>query len=182
MAPPSVARSKQHRHPCTLNRKGRLRDKHGLKRFWIRKDETYDEWFCKKKWQRGCFTIPECLFILPCNTVYLLVCLCVCCLYLQYSRPFGRSPLGLLLLPFHSRFLGLNAEAKKTKENTTYTNEEGKIFQQCNSVCFVSMYAQIHSVSSRWWFYQNSIYRPKGQSICLQGALCVFVVTHRRKG
>ena len=55
-----------------------------------------------------------------------------------------------LLLPFHYRFLGLNAEAKKKKKkkNMTYTNKEGIIFQQCNSVCFVLMYAQIHSVSS----------------------------------
>lgn len=36
-----------------------------------------------------------------------------------------RSPLGLLLLSFHSRFLGLNAEAKKRKKNVMYTNEEG---------------------------------------------------------
>lgn len=37
---------------------------------------------------------------------------------------------------------------KKKKKNTTNTNGERNIFQQCNSVCFVSMCAQIHSVSS----------------------------------
>lgn len=37
----------------------------------------------------------------------------------------GRSPLGLLLHPFHSRFLGLNAEAKKKKTNMTRVSEEG---------------------------------------------------------
>lgn len=31
----------------------------------------------------------------------------------------GRSPLGLLPLPFNSRFLGLNAKAKKRRINTT---------------------------------------------------------------
>lgn len=29
-----------------------------------------------------------------------------------------------------------------------YNKRRRNIFQQCNSVCFVSMYAQIHSVSS----------------------------------
>lgn len=59
----------------------------------------------------------------------------------------GRPPLGLVLPPPHSRFLGLNAEAKK-KKNLPYTNEEGISSNSAISVCFVLMCAQIRSVSS----------------------------------
>lgn len=57
----------------------------------------------------------------------------------------GRSPLGLLLLPFHYRFWALTLKPKR-RRNTT--KRRRNIFQQCNSACFVSMYAPIHSVSS----------------------------------
>lgn len=98
----------------------------------------------------------------------------------------GRSPLGLLL-SFHSRFLGLNAEAKKQtkmkkKKNTTNTNEEGNIFQQCNSVCFVSMCARIHSVSS---FNDDDFTKTVfiirgGQSLLVyrESTVCVFLRKH----
>lgn len=101
----------------------------------------------------------------------------------------GRSPLGLLL-SFHSRFLGLNAEAKKQtkmkkKKNTTNTNEEGNIFQQCNSVCFVSMCARIHSVSS---FNDDDFTKTVfiirgGQSLLVyRESVCVFKEARRDNG
>lgn len=54
----------------------------------------------------------------------LSICLCPCMSVLHIYNTVGpmgagRSPLGLLLLPFHSRFLGLNAKAKKRRKNTT---------------------------------------------------------------
>lgn len=103
--------------------------------------------FAKRR-QRGCFTIPKYLFILPCNTVYLFVCLYVCCPYLQYNRPYGRRQITAwtspIPLPLQIWALTLKPKKKKKKHDKRRRN----IFQQCNSVCFVSMYAQIHSVSS----------------------------------
>lgn len=60
----------------------------------------------------------------------LFVCECACVwrLYLQLGpMGRGRSSLGLLLLlPFHSRFLGLNAEAKNKKTNKLQNKKREK--------------------------------------------------------
>lgn len=55
---------------------------------------------------------------------------CVCVLFVPTVGPMGagRSPLGLLLLPFHSRFWALTLKPKKKKEekhDVYITNEEG---------------------------------------------------------
>ncbi len=127
-------------------------------------------------------------FILPCNTVCLLVCLYVCCVSCTYSTvgPMGadRSPLGLLLLSFHSRFLGLNAAAKKRKKKHDVYKWRRNIFQQCNSVCFVSVYAQIHSVSSFndddftktvFIIREDTEYLFTGSCVCACMCVCVSV-------
>ena len=58
-------------------------------------------------------------FILPCNTVYLLVCLYACCSYLHYSRPYWHRQITAWTspTPFPLRIWALNAEAKKKKKN-----------------------------------------------------------------
>lgn len=113
-----------------------------------------EEWFCKKNDREDVSPFlsvflycPAILFICEC------ACVCVCVLFVPTVGPMGagRSPLGLLLLPFHSRFWALTLKPKKKKGGKTwriYNKRRRNIFQQCNSVCFVSMYAQIHSVSS----------------------------------
>lgn len=45
----------------------------------------------------------------------------------------GRSRLGLLLLPFYSRFLGLNAKAKKKKEK----HDEERISSSSAILCLL---------------------------------------------
>lgn len=56
---------------------------------------------------------------------------CVCVLFVPTVGPMGagRSPLGLLLLPFHSRFWALTLKPKKKKKEEKHdvyiTNEEG---------------------------------------------------------
>lgn len=56
-------------------------------------------------------------------------CECACmCVIRTYSRPYGRRQVTAWTSPTYLplQILGLNAEAKKKKKNTAYTNEEAK--------------------------------------------------------
>lgn len=83
--------------------------------------------------------------------------------------------------PARSRFMGLNTEAKKKKKKN---KPRRKIFQQCNSVCFVFTCAGIHSVSS---FIDDDftktvfIIREDKEYLFTGSTVCV-VVTHRKTG
>lgn len=58
----------------------------------------------------------------------------------------GSASLGISPAHFPLQIWALNAEAKKRKEKQEKCRRN--IFQQCNSVRFLLMYTQIHSVSS----------------------------------
>lgn len=112
-----------------------------------------EEWFCKKNDRED--VSPFLSVFLYCPAIlFICECACVCvCVVRTYSRPYGRRQITAWTSPtsLPLQILGLNAEAKKKKGGKTwriYNKRRRNIFQQCNSVCFVSMYAQIHSVSS----------------------------------
>lgn len=89
-----------------------------------------------------------------------------------------RSPLGLLLLSFHSRLLGLNAEAKKKKKNMMYTNEEGIssnsailcVLYQCTLKYTISSFNDDDFTKTVFIIQKDTEYLFTGSSVCV----CVF--------
>lgn len=116
----------------------------------------------------------------------LSVSVLVCVLFVPTLGPMGagRSPLGLLLLPFHSRFWALTLKPKRRRRKTKNANKRRrKIFQQCNSLCFVSIYTLKYTLSRLlMMIYQNSIYNPKGQRVLVYREHCVCVCSDMQEG
>lgn len=114
----------------------------------------------------------------------LSICSCACmCVVRIYSTvgPMGagRSPLGLLL-PFRSRFLGLNAKAKKRKEK----HDEERISSNSAILCVLYWCMLKYTLSHilmRTTLPKQYLWSERTKTTCLQGALCVFVVTHRKE-
>lgn len=113
----------------------------------------------------------------------LSVCVLVCVLFIPTVGPMGtgRSPLGLLLLPFHSRFWALMLKPKKSRRRRRRRKTQRKQMETENlpTVQFFVFCIDVRSNTLClvfwwwWWFYQNSIYNLRDQRVLVYREHCV---------